>query len=121
MDVIKRKPYLIIIGILILILSTNGILNFWNDFKTYIVNSELEKKGLVLHKEEVQLIEDKTEIESEIKEQSKVVEEINYQSYKKNKNETFKKKFKEKGIILTDNDIKFLSDSGLVTKYFNKK
>jgi len=121
MDVVKRKPYLIIIGILILILSVNGILNFWNDFKTYIVNSELEKKGLVLHKEEVQLIEDKTVIESEIKEQNKVVEEINYQSYKKNKNEIIRNKFKEKGIILTDSDIKFLSDSGLVTKYLNKK
>lgn len=96
MDVIKKKPYLIIVGILLLILSINGLVDFWNQFKTYIVNSELEKKGLVLHKEEVQLVEEKTQIESEIKEQSKVVEEVNYQSYKKNKNEVIKKKFKEK-------------------------
>lgn len=121
MDVIKKKPYLIIIGILLLILSVNGILGFWNQFKSYIVNSELEKQGLVLHKEEVQLIEDKNIIETEIKEQSKVVEEVNYQSYKKNKNETIKRKFKEKGVILTDNDIKYLSDSGLVTKYLKKQ
>jgi hypothetical protein len=121
MDLIKRKPYLIIIGILVLILSVNGILGFWNQFKTYIVNSELEKQGLVLRKEEIQLVEEKNVIETEIKEQSKVVEEVNYQSYKKNKNETIKKKFKEKGVILTDNDIKYLSDSGLVTKYLNKK
>ena len=49
------------------------------------------------------------------------VEEVNFQTYKKNKNEIIKKKFKEKGVILTDNDIKYLSDSGLVTKYINKK
>lgn len=44
MDVIKKKPYLVIIGILLLILSVNGILDYWIQFKTYIVNSELEKK-----------------------------------------------------------------------------
>ena len=121
MDVIKRKPYLIIVGVLLLVLSINGILDFWNQFETYIFNRQLEKRGFVLRKEEVQLVEEKTQIESEIKEQNKVVEEVNYQSYKKNKNETIKKKFKEKGIILTDNDIKYLSDSGLVTKYLNKK
>ena len=121
MDVIKRKPYLIIVGILLLILSVNGILDFWNQFKIYIVNSELEKQGWVLRKEEVQLVEEKNVIETEIKEQSKVVEEVNFQTYKKNKNEIIKKKFKEKGVILTDNDIKYLSDSGLVTKYLNKK
>jgi hypothetical protein len=121
MDVIKKKPYLIIIGILVLILSVNGILDYWKQFKTYIVNSELEKKGLVLHKEEIQLIEEKTQIESQIKDQSKVVEEVNYQNYKKDKNEIIKKKFKEKGVIITDNDIKYLSDSVLVTKYINKK
>jgi hypothetical protein len=121
MDLIKRKPYLVIIGILLLILSVNGILGFWNQFKTYIVNSELEKQGLVLRKEEIQLVEEKNIIETEIKEQGKVVEEVNYQAYKKNKNEIIKKKFKEKGVILTDNDIKYLSDSGLVTKYLNKK
>jgi hypothetical protein len=42
MDTIKKKPYLIIIGILILILSVNGILDYWNQFKTYIINSELD-------------------------------------------------------------------------------
>jgi len=120
MDVITKKPYLIIVGILVLTLSINGILDYWNQFKTYIVNSELEKKGLVLHKEEIQLIEEKTQIESQIKEQSKVVEEVNYQTYKKNKNETIKKKFKEKGIILTDIDVQSLSDTGLVTKYYKK-
>lgn len=121
MDVIKKKPYLIIVGILLLIFSVNGILGFWNQFKSYIVNSELEKQGLVLRKEEVQLVEEKNVVETEIKEQSKVVEEVNYQSYKKNKNETIKRKFKEKGVILTDNDIKYLSDSGLVTKYLKKQ
>lgn len=121
MDVIKKKPYLIIIGILLLILSINGILDYWNQFKTYIINSELEKKGIVLHKEEIQLIEEKTQIESEIKEKDKVVEEVNYQTYKKDKNETVKKKFKEKGVIITDVDTKYLSDSVLVTKYLNKK
>jgi hypothetical protein len=120
MDVIKKKPYLVIIGILLLILSVNGILDYWIQFKTYIVNSELEKKGIVLHKEEIQLIEEKTQVESEIKEKSKVVEEVNYQTYKKNKNEAIKKKFKEKGVIITDTDIEYLSDTGLVTKYYKK-
>jgi hypothetical protein len=120
METIKKKPYLIIIGILVLILSVNGILDYWNQFKTYIINSELEKKGLVLHKKEIELTEEKTQIESEIKEQSNIIEEVNYQNYKKDKNEIIKKKFKEKGII-NDNDTKYLSDSMLVTKYLNKK
>lgn len=116
MDLIKKKPYLIIVGLLLLVLSINGILDYWNQFKTYIVNTELEKKGLILKKEEIQLVEEKVQIESKIKEQSRVVEEVNYQSYKKNKDE-IKKKFKAKGVILTDRDIEFLSDSMLVTKY----
>jgi hypothetical protein len=121
---LKKKPYLAIIILLIGFLSYNGIVNYWYQFKEYILVSELKKKGIDLEKEELTILKDKSTIDSTIVEQTKEADDIDYQKYKKEelaKRVTYdkaKRTLAKKGIKATDADIdKLINSDELLSKY----
>lgn len=82
---LKQKPILIIVGILIIISSLNGIKDGWQQFKQYIVVKELKAKGLELVKKEQIVLKQINEIDSVIIEQKVNIQKNDYQVYKKSK------------------------------------
>lgn len=121
---LKKKPYLAIVILLIGFLSYNGIVNYWYQFKEYIVISELKKKGIDLEKEELTILKDKSAIDSTIVEQTKEVEDVDYQKYKEEqkakqaKYDKAKRNLAKKGIKATDADIaKLIESDELLSKY----
>jgi hypothetical protein len=101
---------------LIIILSIKGITSTWNDFKNYIVNSELKNKGIILTEENRVYVKNNIELDSSTIDLENRVEEKDYQKTKKN----IAKKIKhEKGIIIDSNDI--YNDKIILSKWKNRE
>jgi CRISPR/Cas system-associated endonuclease Cas1 len=89
----KKKGVGLIVKFLIIFFALRGLLTTWSDFKNYIVVNELKKHNVTLN-----VIEEFT-----IK--PLIIDSV--VTVKVNKNQLYKDRmFKEKGIIVTDEDIK---------------
>lgn len=114
------KPARVVVIVLALVLSYNGVIGYWSQFKNYIVSTELQKEGFVLQKQERSILAVQEGIDSVIKEQEKEVVQKDIQTYDK-QNEKIKKSFRaKKGIVITDNDINGFNADSLLSKYTKK-
>lgn len=110
----KTNYIKIILGILIVGLCFRGVKGLWVDFKENIFQSELKDKGVSLEIEE-RLVVKELEVASE--ESEKAVEEVkkvDYQTYKY-------AKAKQKGITITDADVKHIKSADSLLSKWRKR
>lgn len=96
----------ILIGIILSAFALKGLFGYWKSFEDYIVTKRLQEQGFALQTEEKVLINKTDSVGNII---VKVAEEIKKKDYQKIKN--------EKGIIVTDADVRNLNSDSLTTRY----
>lgn len=117
----KSRPAIYILLIILLFFSFNGIKEYWQDFKHHVMVSELEQRGIILKEQEAIILQNQAGIDSNITIQEKKVVATDVQKYK-NKNEQAKDIIrKQKGLVVTNNDIDAAMAEQLVTKWTTKK
>ena len=107
---LKQNYLKLILGTLIIVLSFKGLTSLWVDFKESIFQSELKQKGVSLEVEERLVVKAAEESEEAIEE----VKKVDYQTYKH-------AKAKQKGIVITDADVKRINSTDTLLSRWHKK
>jgi hypothetical protein len=114
---LKSNPLYIIIVILVLALSYKGAISYWVDLKEAIVQTELKQKGIILEQEERVILSDIEKASEESQEAIEEVSKVDYQTHKKN----VKSKAQQKGIKVTDSDIKYVNSADSILAKWRKR
>lgn len=114
LNYIKLNYVKILIASIAIIFSFRGIQGYWSDFKENIFQSRLKEEGVSLEIEERVVLKELATATIATEESLSEVKKVDYQTYKN-------AKAKQKGITVTDSDVKHIKSADSLLSKWRKR